>query len=183
MYTSTCFIIFFRYLLNHWQFHWHMTDNEGFNVQWDYDSMRLTLAGNNGGYYTPANIQSVVSFASTLGVAFLDVWLSCLKNYMSSVSNLKNIVFNFFSSILNFRVITMFCQALRLFRNLNYPVTFFAGIWLILTWCCHQLPLRTNLIFRTRLLRPYCMRSTKKCCLSLVIFACTQHTMKHRIRQ
>ncbi|KAJ3024095.1 UNVERIFIED_CONTAM: hypothetical protein HDU68_008329 [Siphonaria sp. JEL0065] len=49
-------------------FHWHLTDNEGFNVEWSYDNMRLTRLTNNGGYYTHKDLMAVVAYAAARSI-------------------------------------------------------------------------------------------------------------------
>jgi hexosaminidase len=48
-------------------FHWHLSDDQGFRVQID-SHPELYTKGNDGNYYTKAQIKDVVTYASNLGI-------------------------------------------------------------------------------------------------------------------
>jgi len=51
------------------KFHWHLIDNEGFNIEWDYDYKRLTNYGSlKGQYYTKNDLIEVINYASKYNI-------------------------------------------------------------------------------------------------------------------
>jgi hypothetical protein len=51
------------------KFHWHLIDNEGFNIEFNYDYKKLTNYGSlKGQYYTKKNIIEIINYAKKYNI-------------------------------------------------------------------------------------------------------------------